>query len=112
MEVKTLGLRLGLISQRLLVVRVARPTLTNRLHISVILIRTGITIKGKTLPQRLAWKGSSGAMVSLAYGMIVVIGVLRGIITNAHVAILTTRGMRNLHSESTLMHQQGVNVEG
>ena len=109
---KILGRRLRLVvSHRILVVRVASPTLTNLLHISEILIKIGITLKGNhTLPLLLVWQRSSWGMVFLALN--VVSGVLRRKITNARVVNLTTCGRRNLCSVSPLTHQQGVNVEG
>ena len=109
--VKILGRRLRLISQRLLVVRVASPTLTNHLHIGVILIKIGITLKGNhTLPLLLVWQRSSWGMVFLVLS--VVGGVLRRKVKNALVVNLTTCGMQNLYSVSQLTHQQGANIEG
>ena len=87
------------------------PTLTKGRHISVILIKIGVTIReGLIYPPLLEWLKSSSGRIFLA--LIVGGGALRGKTTNALVVDSTTCGMRKFYFDSTLTPQQGANVKG
>ena len=87
------------------------PTLKKGLHISVILIKIGITTKVDLIyPPLLEWLKSSSGRIFLA--LIVGRGVLRGKTTNALVVNSTKGGMRKFYFDSILTPQQGANVKG
>ena len=87
------------------------PTLTKGRHISVIIIKIGVTIREELIYHPLLeWLKSSSGKIFLV--LIVGRGVLKGKTTNAQVVDSTTCGRQKFNFDSTSTPQQGANVKG